>query len=497
MDWIWLGVLFLGLIIVISFSEIVHKRFHWSVKVTRKFVHVLTGILIALTPFLLDSPVPLIFISSIFIFVNFAAIKKNWLPGMHSTERKSYGTFFYPLSFLVLILLLWKDNKSIIIISILIMSIADATAALVGENIKAPIYYQLSGERKSVQGSLVMFSATFIITFFGLTIFAGTDKITLSFLTTFWFAVIVAVLTTTLESISYQGSDNLSVPLGAAFFIHYLVSHSTEQNISFTIGVGLALLIAALSYRFRFLSTSGSVATFLLGVVVFGIGKWEFSLPLLLFFILSSLISKFGKKWKKKFADTFQKGGPRDLGQVFANGGVAGIIVLLWNYFPNDLWYFIFVGSVAAATAYTWRTEIGVFSRTKPRNILNFKRVAPGTSGGVTMLGFIGGLAGSLIIVFLGSLATQRYEQFSITLIFLIVAAGLFGSVVDSIVGATIQAQYKCPHCDKITEKKTHCQNYDSDLISGLKFIDNDIVNAICALSGALFVLVVFVLVIN
>ncbi len=496
MDWIWLGVLFCGLIIVIIFSEIVRKHLFWSVKVTRKIVHVITGILISLTPFLLDSPVPLMFISVIFIIVNFVAIKKNWMPGMHATDKISYGTFFYPISFLVLLLFLWKDYKSILMISVLIMAIADPIAALVGEKINAPIHYQFSSERKSVQGSLAMLGTTLLLTFFGLKIFGEIDGISLPILSCLWFAVIVAVLTTVFESISYLGSDNLSVPLGTAFSIHYLVSHSMEQNISFTIGVGLALLIALLSYRFKFLSPSGSAATFLLGAVVFGIGKWEFSLPLLLFFILSSLLSKLGKKWKKKFADTFQKGGQRDLGQVFANGGIAGIIVLLWNYFPNDLWYFIFVGSIAAVTADTWGTEIGVFSKIKPRNILNLKRVAPGTSGGVTILGFAGGLAGSFIVVFLGGLATHRYDQFSLSLIFLIVAAGLFGSIIDSYIGATIQAQYKCPNCSKITEKKIHCQDYETDLISGTKFIDNDVVNGLCALSGGLFVWAAYVFII-
>ncbi len=494
MDWIWLGVLLLGLILVNFFSEIVRKHFHWSIKVTRKFVHILTGILIALTPFLMESSYPLLCISGIFIIANYLAIKKYWMPGMHAKDRISYGTFFYPVSFFILILLLWNNFKSIVMISMLIMAIADAAAAIVGGSIKNPINYQFSGERKSVQGSMVMFGVTLLITFWGLILFASVDDISITFLQSFWFAIIVAVLVTACESISYLGSDNLSVPLGAAFSIHFLISHSSEQNLYFTLGVGLALLIAYLSFRFRFLSGSGAVATFLLGSVVFGIGKWEFSLPLLLFFLLSSLLSKTGKQWKKKFADTFQKGGQRDLGQVFANGGIAGIIVLLWNYFPNDVWYFLFLGSIAAVTADTWGTEIGVFSRIMPRNILNFKKVPPGTSGGVTILGFLGGLAGSFIIVFLGGLATQRYEQVPVILLYLIIGAGLFGSVIDSIIGATIQAQYKCPNCGKITEKKIHCQDYETTLVSGLKFIDNDVVNAACALSGVVFALIAYLI---
>ncbi len=489
MDWIRSGILLFGLVIVIGLSELVRKKLKLSINVTRKFIHVLTGILIALTPFLLQRPYPLLIIAGIFIFINLIAIKMGWMPGMHGTERTSYGTVFYPVSFFVLTLLLWEHYKTVLVISMLIMAVADAMAAVIGENIKKPIQYLLAGELKSVQGSVTMLSASLVITLLGLKIFTTVNHVSISLTQALWFAAIVAIIATACESISYKGSDNLTVPLGAAFALHYMLSHSNEQNLVFTIGIFIALVITVSSYFLHFLSGSGAVSTFLLGSVVFGTGKCEFSLPILLFFILSSLLSKIGKKWKQKFADTFQKGGRRDLGQVLANGGVAGIIVLLWNYFPNDGWYFTFVGSIAAVTADTWSTEIGVFSRIAPRNILNFKQVLPGTSGGVTLLGLGGGLLGSFIIVSIGRLFTSRYDNvaLAIALFLIIIGAGLLGSIIDSIFGASIQAQYQCSICGKITEKKYHCDGTKTTLISGCNAIDNDVVNAICALSGALF----------
>lgn len=408
---------------------------------------------------------------------------------MHATEKTSYGTVFYPISFFILIILLWERHTAILIIAMLIMAIADAMAAIVGERVKQPIRYQFDGEPKSLQGSEVMLIATFLITMAGLIIFSPLDNMTIGLVGRLWMAAIVAIIATACESISFRGSDNLTVPLGAAFTLHYMISHSADKNLIFTIGLGIALLIAISSYYFHFLSGSGAVSTFLLGTIVFGTGKWEFSIPILLFFFLSSLLSKTGKQWKQKFADTFQKGGRRDLGQVLANGGVAGVIVLLWNYFPDDVWYFAFVGSIAAVTADTWATEIGVFSKIEPRDILTFKRVPPGTSGGVTLLGLSGGLLGSFIIVLIGSFATKRYENIvdSVALFLMVIGAGLIGSLVDSILGATIQAQYQCSTCGKITEKKIHCQTTPTRLISGFRFIDNDVVNGICALSGAVF----------
>ena len=496
MDWIWSGILLVVLGIIIACSELVRKKINLSISFTRKFVHILTGILIAVTPLLLQRPYPLLVISAVFIVLNWVAIKKKWMPGMHATEKISYGTVFYPISFFILIILLWERHRAILVISMLIMAIADAMAAIIGEHVKNPIRYQFDGEAKSAQGSAVMLIVTFLITILGLKLFAPFENLSFALIQAFWIAAIVAIIATACESISHKGSDNLTVPLGAAFTLHFMINHPVEQNLVFTIGIGIALFVAIISYYFHFLSGSGAVSTFLLGVIVFGTGKWEFSLPILLFFFLSSLLSKVGKKWKQKFADTFQKGGQRDLGQVLANGGVAGIIVLLWNYFPNDVWYFAFIGSIAAVTADTWATEIGVFSKIAPRDILTFKRVPHGTSGGITLLGLIGALLGSCIIVFIGSSVTQRFGNVAsaMALFALITGAGLAGSIIDSLIGATIQAQYRCPMCGKITEKRNHCQGNPTTLISGVRLIDNDIVNAICALSGALFTWIAYLL---
>ncbi|OQX83051.1 hypothetical protein B6D60_11155 [candidate division KSB1 bacterium 4484_87] len=497
MDWFWLAVLLLGLGSIIWLTEYVRKKINLSVSITRKLVHMLTGIFISSTPFLIHDRIPLLVVSGLFTIVNIVAIHRGWMPGLHKTERKTYGTVFYPLSFFILTLLLWDGYKSILVISMLIMALGDAFAAIIGEHVQSPANYKISGEQKSLQGSFAMFGMSFLIIFGGLSFLSSTiDHIQVSPFHALWYALIISLIVTACEALSYRGSDNLSVPLSAAFFIHYVISHSVADNLAFSFGVGLALLIAAVSIYLKFLKGSGAVSTFLLGAVVFGVGRWEFSLPLLLFFVLSSILSKLGKQWKARFADTFQKGGKRDLGQVLANGGLGGLLVVLWNFFPNDGIYLAFVGSIAAVTADTWGTEIGVFSKIMPRHIIDFRKVPPGTSGGVTLLGFLGGLAGSLVIVYVSKFATTRYDEYLWVLPLIIVAAGVFGSIVDSIVGATIQAQFKCPNCGKITEKHIHCENYATVLHSGIELIDNDVVNAICAFSGAAFAYAAYLLMI-
>jgi len=65
--------------------------------------------------------------------------------------------------------------------------------------------------------------------------------------------------------------------------------------------------------------------------------------------------------------------------------------------------------------------------------------------------------------------------------------------LVDSWLGATIQAQYRCNACNKITEKRKHCDS-ETNIVSGFSWLNNDGVNAICSLCGFLFVWIAQVL---
>jgi uncharacterized membrane protein len=66
-----------------------------------------------------------------------------------------------------------------------------------------------------------------------------------------------------------------------------------------------------------------------------------------------------------------------------------------------------------------------------------------------------------------------------------IVAAGTCASFVDSLLGATIQAQYRCRMCGKMTERRKHC-GCDTELMRGSERMNNDAVNWSCAAAGAL-----------
>lgn len=487
-DWLNLLLLFAGIFVFILMAEGVRKKFGWSQEFSRKLVHIAVGLLMLLTPVLLQTALPLILIAAFFTLFNLLAIRKGWLPGMHS-DRHNLGTVYYPLSFLILVLIFWEGYKVIILAAVMVMAIGDAAAAIVGQTVRNPHRYRLIRDEKTREGSLTMFvvsSAAIILTF--LLFREGNGTAALSLATIVRFAVLTALIATAAEALGDRGNDNLSVPLLTAVVLYFLLNHSESGHLQFIIGTTMAGGIALLSRRARFLNASGSVATFILGAIIFGFGGWVWSIPVLTFFILSSLLSRVGKAAKMRYHLTFEKGSERDYAQVLANGGIAGLLMILTLFYPAPEFYLCYLAALAAATADTWGTEIGVLWGRRPRLITTFRPVVPGTSGGITAYGSLGAFIGAFLLSLSGSsFLPGEFTHRFIAVLFVVAFSGFLGSLVDSYLGATVQVQYQCPVCHKITERTVHCQGAPTTAIRGVQWMNNDWVNFLTTISGALF----------
>ncbi len=254
---------------------------------------------------------------------------------------------------------------------------------------------------------------------------------------------------------------------------------------SLIIGFLLGILIGFLAWRANALSPSGAVAAAASGGLIFGLGGLPWAVLLLAFFISSSGLSRAFASRKAALSEKFSKGSRRDWGQVLANGGLGSLLALALAAFPGQAWPWVaFAGAMAAVNADTWATELGVLSRQPPRLITSGKQVERGTSGGISLFGTLAALGGALLI----ALAAAAFPIVPAPLALLVSAilGGLIGSLFDSFLGATVQAIYYCPRCQKETERHPeHLCGTPTEKIRGWSWLNNDWVNFACSLVGA------------
>jgi uncharacterized protein (TIGR00297 family) len=141
----------------------------------------------------------------------------------------------------------------------------------------------------------------------------------------------------------------------------------------------------------------------------------------------------------------------------------------------------IFAILIASSNSDTWASEIGSLSKKRPISLRNFRLTDAGTSGAVSLLGTIAGLFGSLLI------AIFTFFLFSISFyeLLFIFFFGFIGNVIDTLLGAFLQAEYKCKKCSALVEKKSHCGR-ETEKVKGLAFLTNDAVNLLSGLFAAI-----------
>ena len=251
------------------------------------------------------------------------------------------------------------------------------------------------------------------------------------------------------------------------------------------LGFLFAAIIAIVARRLRSLSRSGAWGALLVGTVIFGLGGWRWAILLLAFFISSSVLTRTFAKRKAALNEKFDKGGQRDLGQVLANGGIASVFAGLHFFLPQASWTWLaFAASLAAVNADTWATELGVLNPSMPRLITSGKPVERGTSGGISFYGTLAATGGAALISLLAGLVSPIGNFWLVTGIAIL--GGLLGSLFDSFLGASVQAIYYCPQCNKETEKHPlHTCGTPTLQVRGWKWLNNDLVNVGCALMGA------------
>jgi len=191
------------------------------------------------------------------------------------------------------------------------------------------------------------------------------------------------------------------------------------------------------------LDEKGILGAFLIFVLIFFFGRelwFLFFLPLLLFLVLSWVVTNIGKEKKKKLG-TFEK--KRSIENVFANGIIPLLMVFLYFLTNKEIFILGYLGAVAAITSDKFSSEIGILNGV-PRRILDFKKVKKGESGGITLLGSVAGMFASFLISLTSFLFGMQNK------ILIIFIAGVLGNIFDSIFGVFEEKGFGNKHTTNI-----------------------------------------------
>lgn len=289
---------------------------------------------------------------------------------------------------------------------------------------------------------------------------------------------------------SWYSSDTLNPPSPLRWLLSFLIP----------------IIMAGWGLQKRSITISGAFTGVIVGFVL-TLSNYCFMASLLAFFVLSSKATKYKAAKKKKFDSEYKEGGQRNWIQVISNGGVATEFAVLYliehgigeipidfhNNYGVSCFAIAVLAAIAGASGDTWASEIGsVLSQKDPVLITTLRRVPRGTNGGVSIIGFLASILGgtivglayyiSLLLCLSNEVLAESTPQWP--LILTATFSGFFSSLIDSILGATLQYSGINVRTGKIVEKAGPGVKH----ISGISLLDNHSVNLVSSILTALLI---------
>ena len=173
--------------------------------------------------------------------------------------------------------------------------------------------------------------------------------------------------------------------------------------------------------------------------------------------------------------------------QVLINGGLGCLFVVLYGLSGELRCLVISIVAIGGCFVDSLSSDVGVLSRAKPYDPLKRRHVESGISGGMSRLGTAAALIGSALIGLCTALALRLTAAEGL----LVFALVFLQTLVDTVLGSAVQVKFSCPVCGCVTENKEHCGK-PAAYLSGVRFIDNNWVNALSSIIITAAALLIF-----
>ena len=257
---------------------------------------------------------------------------------------------------------------------------------------------------------------------------------------------------------------NLS-SLYAVFFLQF-------SSMQLTISLCLILwALCFMAYLVKSLTITGAIAAYFTALVLAFGDLSNLILPLILL-LGGTFLTKLNKQASDKMG--------RNAKQVFANGGIGLLCLMLYYLSGNALYYLAFLISFSVSISDTFSSEIGQYFKSTTFDIYSMNPIPSGLSGGISWIGTLGGLMGAIICTILSFL----FLKIQLSDAFLVGALGYAGMLLDSLLGSRLQAKY-------LDENNVLNEIKLGQLVKGYKWCTNDVVNLMAnAITVLVFILI-------
>lgn len=212
--------------------------------VTRKLLHLGSGLLTLAFPFLFGDLWPVLLLTgattALLALVKFHPWCRRRLGAIVGAGgRTTFGELYFPIAVAAVFWLARAESPLLFVVPILVLTVADAAGAVVGFRYGMHRYFNAT---KTLEGSAAVAVATFICTAVPLHAWGGVGMAE-SLLIGQVLALVVALL----EASAWRGLDNLFVPIGGYFVLRALMPLDVEMlvvRLFGTIGLTIVLLLA-------------------------------------------------------------------------------------------------------------------------------------------------------------------------------------------------------------------------------------------------------------
>lgn len=208
--------IFLGLLFLLIFAsgEYAYRFKQVHAENTRKWSHIASGLLALSFPVMLQEVWAVALLCSLFLGILVASKYGGFLPSINAVNRDTLGSYLFPVAvFIAFSVYTRYDNISYFYLPLLLLSISDMLAAIVGRS-SPVVSVKIFGETKSLGGFLAFTASSLLIcSLYHLFVSELTIRLIL----------ILPLMAASVELISPRGLDNITVPLIVMLGINFLL----------------------------------------------------------------------------------------------------------------------------------------------------------------------------------------------------------------------------------------------------------------------------------